>query len=218
MSILEEFGIEYAVAIRSNHAVSMAPGQRVRRNRWQEFERIHSNGEREKRYVREIIFGKRRQVRYWQITTDKDTVPEETTWYVMTRIAGISAKNIYGDRTWVEYGFRQSKSELGWSDYRLTDYNDIEKWWELVMSVYLMVSLQGSVFQSQGQKENRSSNQKTAREIAGTHPWWSVGKGWKDNLNNIRLFIETFGYLNRLKAWLCVFFTPRLIGYFSALR
>jgi hypothetical protein len=48
----------------------------------------------------------------------------------MTRIAGISAKevgNIYGDRTWVEYGFRQSKSELGWSDYRLTDYNDIEK-------------------------------------------------------------------------------------------
>jgi len=105
LSILEEFGIEYAVAIRSNHAVSMAPGQRVRRNRWQEFERIHSNGEREKRYVREIIFGKRRQVRYWQITTDKDTVPEETTWYVMTRIAGISAKevgNIYGDRTWVE--------------------------------------------------------------------------------------------------------------------
>ena len=105
LSILEEFGIEYAVAIRSNQAVLMAPGQRVRRNRWQEFERIHSKGEREKRYVREIIFGKRRQVRYWQITTDKDTVPEETTWYVMTRIAGISAKevgNIYGDRTWVE--------------------------------------------------------------------------------------------------------------------
>jgi hypothetical protein len=25
------------------------------------------------------------------------------------------------------------------------------------------------------------------------------------------------GYLNRLKAWLCVFFTPRLVGYFSFL-
>jgi hypothetical protein len=138
----------------------------------------------------------------------------------MTRIAGISAKevgNIYGDRTWVEYGFRQSKSELGWSDYRLTDYNDIEKWWELVMSAYLMVSLQAEVFQGQCQKENRSSNQQTAREIAETHPWWSVGKGWKDNLNNIRLFIEPFGYLNRLKAWLCVFFTPRIIHYFSFL-
>ncbi|MEG3440439.1 transposase, partial [Pannus brasiliensis CCIBt3594] len=76
LSILEELGIEYAVAIRSNHAVLMASGQRVRRNRWQEFERIHSNGEREKRYIREIIFGKRRQVRYWEITTDKDAIPE----------------------------------------------------------------------------------------------------------------------------------------------
>jgi SRSO17 transposase len=75
LSILEELGIEYAVAIGRNHAVLMAPGQRVRRNRWQEFERIHSNGEREKRYIREIIFGKRRQVRYWEITSDKDTVP-----------------------------------------------------------------------------------------------------------------------------------------------
>ena len=125
--------------------------------------------------------------------------------------------NIYGERTWVEYGFRQSKNEFGWSDYRLTHYSDIEKWWELVMSVYLMVSLQGSVFQEREQKENRSSDQKTARAIASTHPWWSLGKGGQDNLNNIRLFIEPFGYLNRLKSWLCVFFTPRLIHYFSFL-
>ncbi|BAG04428.1 conserved hypothetical protein [Microcystis aeruginosa PCC 9809] len=39
----------------------------------------------------------------------------------------------------------------------------------------------------------------------------------ENDLNNIRLFIEPFGYLNRLKAWLCVFFTPRLINYFSFL-
>jgi SRSO17 transposase len=220
LSVLEELGIEYAVAIRSNHSLLMGPRQRVRRNRWHTFNRIHSDGEREKRYIREIIFGKRRKLRYWEITTDKETIPEETTWYVMTKIECLSVEevgNIYGERTWVEYGFRQSKNEFGWSDYRLTNYSDIEKWWELVMSVYLMVSLQGSVFQEQNQKENRSSDQKTARAIARNHPWWSVGKGWKDNLNNIRLFIEPFSYLNRLKAWLCVFFTPRLIGYFSFL-
>jgi hypothetical protein len=57
------------------------------------------------------------------------------------------------------------------------------------MSVYLMVSLQGSVFQEREQKENRSSNRQTSRERAGTHSWWSVGKRGKDNLNNIRLFI-----------------------------
>jgi hypothetical protein len=48
---------------------------------------------------------------------------------------------------------------------------------ELVMSVYLMVSLQGAVFQERDQKVNRSSAQKIARAIARTHPWWSVGKG-----------------------------------------
>lgn len=220
LSVLEELGIEYAVAIRSNHSVLMAPGQRVRRNRWQEFERVHSDGEREKRYIREIIFGKRRNVRYWEITTDKNIVPEETTWYVMTRIVGVSIKevgNIYGDRTWIEYGLKQSKNELGWSDYRLTDYNYIEKWWEIVMSAYLMVSLQAEIFQCQERKEIRSSERRKAEELARNHPWWSVGRGWNDNLNNIRLFVEPFGYLNRLKPWISVFFKPRLVHYFSLL-
>jgi SRSO17 transposase len=79
LSVLEERGIEYAVALRSNHAVLMAPGQRVRRNRWRDFERIYSDGSTEKRYIREIIFGQRRKVRFWEITTDKDATPEETT-------------------------------------------------------------------------------------------------------------------------------------------
>lgn len=29
---------------------------------------------------------------------------------------------LYGLRTWVEYGFRQCKQELGWTDYRFTDF------------------------------------------------------------------------------------------------
>lgn len=50
-----------------------------------------------------------------------------------------------------------------------------------------------------------------------THLWWSVGKGGQNHLNNIRLFVEPGGYLNRLKDWLCVFLAPRLIHYFSFL-
>jgi SRSO17 transposase len=37
---------------------------------------------------------------------------------------------------------KQSKNELGWADFRVMEYSRIEKWWEIVMSVYLMVSLQ----------------------------------------------------------------------------
>lgn len=50
--------------------------------------------------------------------------------------------NLYGLRTWVEYGFKQCKNELGWADFRVTHYEQIERWWEMISSAYLMVSLQ----------------------------------------------------------------------------
>jgi len=48
--------------------------------------------------------------------------------------------NLYGLRNWVEYGLKQSKNELGWADFRVTNYAQIERWWEMVMSAYLLVS------------------------------------------------------------------------------
>jgi len=29
----------------------------------------------------------------------------------------------------VEYGLKQSKNELGWADFRMTSYAQIERWW-----------------------------------------------------------------------------------------
>ena len=51
-------------------------------------ERIFADGSREFRYIREIIYGKKREVRYWNITTDIETIPENSTWYVMTLASG----------------------------------------------------------------------------------------------------------------------------------
>jgi hypothetical protein len=45
------------------------------------------------------FFGKRHAIQYWQITTDTDTLPENSTWWVMTLIPGIKYKevgNLYG--------------------------------------------------------------------------------------------------------------------------
>lgn len=35
--------------------------------------------------------------------------------------------NLYGLRTWIEYGFKQRKDQLGWVDYRVTHYAQIER-------------------------------------------------------------------------------------------
>jgi SRSO17 transposase len=131
LSVLSENKLPYLVAIRSNHGVWMPSTERIRYNRWKEFERVFTNGKAQKRYIREIIFGKRRSVRYWQITTDKTTLPDNTTWYVMTNLPDTPPAvigNNYGLRTWIEYGFKQCKNQLGWADYRCTDYSQIERW------------------------------------------------------------------------------------------
>ncbi|MBW4654040.1 MAG: hypothetical protein KME20_13540 [Kaiparowitsia implicata GSE-PSE-MK54-09C] len=132
------------LAIRSNHAVLLPREQRVKTNRWREDERQFSDSKCETRFIRELIYGKRRAQRYWQLTTDKDVLPSTSTWMVMTCIDGVSytqVGHLDGLRNWVEYGFKQSKNERGWADFRVTDYAVIEKWWEVVMSAYLMVAL-----------------------------------------------------------------------------
>ena len=74
-------------------------------------------------------------------------MPENSTSFVMTNLQGNIKKklgDLYGLRTWaeratkppggdlrershVEYGFRQCKQELGWTDYRFTNFQHIER-------------------------------------------------------------------------------------------
>jgi len=72
-----------------------------------------------------------------QILGDYDrpeTMPANSTWYVMTEIPGLNYKdvgNLYG----CEIGLstlNQCKNELGWADFACFQYQDIEKWWEMV--------------------------------------------------------------------------------------
>jgi hypothetical protein len=57
-------------------------------------------------------------------------MPENSSSFVITNLKGHLKKNLgdfYGLRTWVEYGFRQCKQELGWTDYRVTHFQHIER-------------------------------------------------------------------------------------------
>ncbi len=129
VSYLDEFRLNYIVAIRSNHYIELLPRQHIQYLKWHKFKRVFSDLTSENRFIREIIPGKRGEKRYWQLTTDALALPDNSTWYVMSRYPDITARevgNFYGLRTWVEYGLKQSKNELGWADYRLTRYHDIE--------------------------------------------------------------------------------------------
>jgi SRSO17 transposase len=219
IDVLYELKLPFVVAIRSNHAVWLPKEQRVRCNRWRAFKRIFSDGTLQQRYIREIIFGKRRATQFWEITTDPQTLPKNSTWYVMTHVREIKyhqVGNLYGLRNWVEYGLKQSKNELGWADFRVTDYTQIQKWWEVVMSAYLLVSLHSAFLYPRPDFQGDNQPSGVVKKFS-THLWWDEETGWKNLLNNLRLVLQPFVMFNLIRPWLKVFPIPPLSLGFSRL-
>jgi len=208
LSKLAEHNLGYVVAIRSNHAVWLPVNQSVRANKWCKFERTFSNQKSESRYIREIVYGKKRAITYWEITTDPETMPENSTTFVMTNLQVNLKKtlgNLYGLRTWVEYGFRQCKQELGWTDYRFTNFKDIEKWWEIIFCVYTMISLNSSAFLSLNQSGQTPPEVKEDNSVNfSNHQQWNPDSGWKNVLNNLRLIVQPLLLFWSLYPWLDV--------------
>ena len=206
ISTADELEIEYAVSIRSNHGVWLPKGARVRTNKWRRFDHKKWDGKLENRYIREIVYGKKGLTRYWEIKTEEEKEKDKDGWFVMTKIPNIKYKEvggIYGIRAWIEYGFKQCKSELGWSDFRFTHHEQIEKWWELIMCAYLMVCLY---------EENLNPTLNPVPKQHENHIEWTQEGGWKTKLNNLRLVIHILDTINFLKKWLKVFPLANLLN------
>jgi len=211
---LDELKLPWVLAIRTKHGVWMPSNQRIRTNQWQQFQRIFSNQTSQTRYIREIIFGKRSSRHYWEITLDPETLPENSTVFVMTNLQGNIKKilgNLYGLRTWIEYAFRQDKQELGWTDYRFTNFQDIEKWWEIIFCVYLMISLNSPAFLSFNQSCQSDTEIQHPTVDFSSHQQWNHQSGCKNALNNLRLIIQPTLALWLISPWLDVFPNPYLL-------
>ena len=170
-----------------------------------------------------FVFGQRHSKTYWEITTDTETMPENSTSFVMTNIQEKRNQmkktigNLYGLRTWVEYGLRQCKQELGWTDYRLTKYAQIEKWWELIMSAYLLISFNTQPFLSLNSSNSQNCRIYQANVDCAAHEQWNQSGGWKNVLNNFRLLIQPILLLWSIFPWVDVFPNSSLLLGFNKL-
>ena len=216
IGVLSQLKLHFIVAIRSNHPVWLLPGQRVRYNRWRAYEQALSHRQSEPRFIREIIFGQRCTIRYYQISKNSDANPEpDNTWFIMTNLPGkiqLEVAQLYSLRNWIEYGFKQIKNELGWADFRLTDYQSVERWWEIVSSAYLLVSLHANQFKLDAANSNSTSYSSTASvsfpQVFTKHQWWETGTTWKSALNNLRLIIQPYIFYCLIRPWLKIFKIP----------
>lgn len=213
---LAKHQLSWVLAIRSNHGVWLLPEQKVRANKWCKFKRTFSDQKSETRYIREIIYGKRHKRTYWEITTDPQTMPENSTSFVMTNLPLSRSEmkktlgNLYGLRTWVEYGFRQCKQELGWTHYRFTNFPEIEKWWEIIFSAYWMISSHSQALY------DLKPIQEPVTDFS-LHPQWSNKEGWKTTLNNLRLIIQPTIVFWTIVPWLDIFPSRSLLLGFHRL-
>lgn len=121
-------------------------------------------------------------------------------------------------RTWVEYGFRQCKQELGWTDYRFTNFKDIERWWEIIFCAYTMISLNSPAFLALNQSHQiATESQKSNSVNFFNHQQWNHENGWKNALNNLRLIVQPFFLFWLIYPWLDIVPNSNLLLGFNHL-
>ena len=105
VDVLDELKLPYILAIRSDHGLWLPEEEEVYQEPWQEFKRTFSNGTTDVCYMAEVIYGKRRRKQYWLLITDPQTLPDNSTSFVMVCAPAVALTEIgnqYGFRTWIE--------------------------------------------------------------------------------------------------------------------
>ncbi len=145
---------------------------------WVSIERSFRDGHREDWWALEVVagpFGPQRPLRSVVVTTDPLTLPDLTTWYLITNLSApdsqraltssLPAANLpevvrlYALRQWVEQSYKQVKHTLGWAQYQVRSDTAIRRHWTLVCCAFTFCWWQAVV--------NHLAQQSVARVIPG---------------------------------------------------
>ncbi len=168
---VEALGVSYVLALKPSHAWwhpqdtigsllqaaqvahwqgPTAPGD------WARVERRFRDGHTETWWALEVEqgpYGREKAHRAIVATTDPATLPERTTWYLVTTLPAPGTARaqeagarpaadvaeivrLYGLRMWVEQSYKQTKGALGWSEYQVRSDWAIRRHWALVCCAF----------------------------------------------------------------------------------
>jgi len=125
------------------------PGQ------WIKVERTFRDGSKQIWWALEVKagpYGPEKTERAVIATTDPETLPDATTWYLVTNLpapgsAGTQHSTLpeasleevirlYGLRMWIEQSYKQIRGVLGWSEYQVRSDRAIRRHWQLVCCAF----------------------------------------------------------------------------------
>ncbi len=151
------------------------PGQ------WVKVERRFRDGSKQSWWALEVQagpYGPEKTERAVIATTDPETLPDATTWYLVTNIpipgsaaaerSSLEAASLqdvvrlYGLRMWIEQSYKHVKHELGWSQYQVRSDQAIRRHWQLVCCAFSFCWYHAS--------HSSSSTTQDAREASESPP------------------------------------------------
>src|SRR5947209_989230 len=123
--------------------------------KWLRITRTFRDGSKEDWWAVEIVagpYGPEKTERALVATTDPQTLPDISTWYLVTNLPaptecpGSEAPfppasleeviRLYGLRMWVEQSYKHVKHALGWSQYQVRSDKAIRRHWQLVWCAF----------------------------------------------------------------------------------
>jgi len=125
------------------------PGQ------WIKVERTFRDGSKQTWWALEVQagpYGPDKTERAVIATTDPETLPDISTWYLVTNLpapGSLAAKQstlvaasleevirLYGLRMWIEQSYKQVRETLGWADYQVRSDRAMRRHWQLVCCAF----------------------------------------------------------------------------------
>lgn len=107
---------------------------------------------------------------------------------------------------------------MGWTDYRLTNFVHIERWWEIIFCVYTMISLNSLALESFNQSDQIEDSLTESNVVNFLkHQQWNHQNGWKNSLNNLRLIVQPLLLFWLIYPWLDIFPNSDLLLGFNHL-
>jgi SRSO17 transposase len=123
---------------------------------WKPIVRTFKDGHTEEWWAVEVTklinYGPDETVRLLAVSTDPESLPANSTWYLVTNLPApgygqakqspfeeadlAEVVRLYGLRQWVEQSYRQIKGELGFSDFQVRSDHAIRRHWELVLCAF----------------------------------------------------------------------------------
>jgi len=167
---LQKLSVPYVMALKPSHGwyhpedvagtlqdvAHEAGWQSAKRpGKWIAITRTFRDGSTQQWWALEIVagpYGPDKTQRAVVATTDPETLPDASTWYLVTNLPAPTERpapphsfaqasveeviRLYGLRMWVEQSYKQVKHALGWSQYQVRSDQAIRRHWQLVCCAF----------------------------------------------------------------------------------